>query len=263
MQKTLTLLVLAASAGPLLSACSSGGPLGATASLPGSTAAVSSGVRSASSPAPDASRTYVTIPTSDSIQTDLISTFPTGTFVAKNSFKTKFKIPGKPLTCGFNQEGPCNFYDAFTMSGNAITIDVSIPDVDRVYTLMNAYSPPSGQQIATIEFVGSEGATQTFDLVAGDDIRDFYHGSFANSLNNGIKGVLAKNAFTCDDPTNCLGGAGTGDVYTGEAGTYNIDEQEYKLSSAFKTQTLDEIVITDTDSSATPILLGITTKSVK
>jgi hypothetical protein len=202
--------------------------------------------------------TYVKIPTSDSIQTDLINTFPTGTFVAKNSLKTKFHIPDKPQTCGYNKDGPCNFYDAFTGSGNAITITVSITGVARVYTLMNAYSPPVGQKIATVEFFGSKGTNETFDLVAGDDIRDFYQGNFANTLNNGVKGVVAKNAFTCEDPKNCLGGAGTGDVNTGEQGTYNLDEQEYDLNSKFKSQSLVKIVITDTDSGATPILLGIT-----
>ena len=205
--------------------------------------------------------TFVTIPTSNSIQTDLISTFPTGKFKADNSLKTVFDIPSKPKTCGFAQNGPCNFYDAFAGSGNSVTIDVSIPGVKRVYTLMNAYSPPPGQQIATIEFIGSEGTTQTFDLVAGDDIRDFYQGNFANTLNNGIPGVVAENAFTCVDPTNCLGAGGTGDVNTGEAGTYNIDEQQYTLNRAFASQDLTQIVITDTSSSATPLLLGVTTKS--
>jgi hypothetical protein len=163
-------------------------------------------------------------------------------------------------TCGYTGTGACNFNDAFGFngSGQAITIHLSIPDVTHVYTLMNAYMPMAGEQLATIEFVGSLGATETFPLVAGDDIRDFYHGDSANTLNNGITGVRALNAFTCVDPTSCLGAGGTGNVNTGDHGTYVIDEQVFALSAAFKTQNLVRIVITDTFNGSDPILLGIT-----
>lgn len=207
--------------------------------------------------------TYVTIPTSDSIQTNLVSTFPTGIFKADNSFKTPFKIPAKPDKCGYTDKGACNFYDGFGTSGDgqSITIDVSIANPALVYTLMNAYSPPPGAQIATIEFIGSSGTTETFALVAGDDIRDFYQGQYANTLNNGVANVHAENAFTCDDPSTCLGSAGTGDVNTGLAGTYNLDEQQYALEAAFASQDLVKIVITDTNNGSVPILLGITVAS--
>jgi hypothetical protein len=207
--------------------------------------------------------TLVTIPATDSIQTDLVSTFPTGLFQADDNFKTPFKIPAKPATCGYAGTGPCNFYDGWGSSGSGqtITMSVSIPNPTLVYTLMNALTPPAGQQLATIEFVGSQGTTETFPLVAGQNIRDFYHGSYANTLKNGIPGVTAVNAFTCVAPSACLGGDGTGDVNTGAAGTYVIDEQQFALSAAFASQSLVQIVITDTYNGAEPLLLGITVAS--
>ena len=201
--------------------------------------------------------TFVKIPTSNSIQSDLVNTFPKGTFTAKNALKTQFHIPAKPRTCGFAKNSACNFYDAFTYE-SIITIHVSIPHPTHAFTLMNAYSPPAGQEIAAITFVGSNGDEQSFQLIGGKDIRDFYHGDFANTLNNGVTGVVAKKAFTCDDPTNCKGAAGTGNVNSGLQGTYNLDEQEYTFTPTFSSQNLVSIVIEDTNSSSTPILLGLT-----
>jgi uncharacterized protein (TIGR03437 family) len=123
---------------------------------------------------------------------------------------------------------------------------------------MNAYSPPAGTQIATVKFVGSAGASLSFNLVAGQNIRDYYQGAWANTLSNGITGVEAVNAFTCVDPTNCLGSGATGDVKTGRAGTYNIDEQHFSLGSTFAGQTLTQIIITDTNGSSTPAILAAT-----
>jgi hypothetical protein len=205
--------------------------------------------------------TSVAIPASNDIQTNLISTFPTGTFTADNALATPFQIPASSISsCGTG--GVCNFYDGFTGSGSSITINVSIADVTNFYTLMNAYAPIAGQQLATIEFIGSLGATETFALVAGEDIRDFYQGSYANSLSGGVSGVTTENAFTCSDPSNCLGAAATGNVNTGLQGTYHIDEQDYSLAPAFADQTLTQIVVTDTYSGSTPILLGMTAQSV-
>src|ERR1700728_647130 len=147
------------------------------------------------------------------------------------------------------------------LSGASGYTCVAIPHVTHVFTLMNAYSPALGAEIGTIGFVGSGGATQTFPLVAGQDIRDFYHGSFANTLTNGIPGVRAVNAFECVDPGSCLGAGGTGNVSTGYTGLYVVDEQEFTLSPAFAGRTLVRIVIRDMQDGSVPILLGITTKS--
>ena len=207
--------------------------------------------------------TFVPIPANNSIQTNLISTFPEGVFMANNKLVTPFNIEAVPATCGFNGAGACNYNDAFGTSGDgqSLSIDVEIPHVTHVFTLMNAYSPPAGVQLATIEFVGSRGANQTFPLIAGQNIRDFFHGGFANTLSNGIPGAHALNAFYCLDPSNCLGGGGTGDVYTGSPGLYVVDEQDFTLAPELASQALVRIVITDTSDGSVPIILGITTRS--
>lgn len=125
------------------------------------------------------SYTYVKIPTSNSIQKSLINKIPVGIFTAHDVFKTPFSIASKPDKCGYDGKGPCNFYDKFGLngSGKSITIKVSIPNVTHVYTLMNAYYPANGQQFATIEFFGSEGATETFPLVGGRTFATFIKAS--------------------------------------------------------------------------------------
>jgi hypothetical protein len=205
--------------------------------------------------------TYVAVPQdNNSIQTDLISTIPTGIFTAQNSLATTFSIPASPATCGYTGTGACNFYDGFGFSGagKTLTLNVSIPNIGHVYTLMNAYAP-STMQLATIQFVGSAGATVTFPLIGGEDIRDFLMGNFVNTLSNGIPNVMALNAYTCVDPTSCMGAASTGNVTTGTPGTYVVDEQVFTLPAAFATQSLVQIVLTDTQNGSNPILLGITT----
>jgi uncharacterized protein (TIGR03437 family) len=207
--------------------------------------------------------TYVPIPGNENIQTELISAFPTGAFTANNALATPFSISSAAGNCGTAKNAPCNYYDGFGSSGNgkSITLNVSVVNPTDVYTLMNAYSPPAGQQIASIKFVGSGGATLTYPLTAGQDIRDYNQGGFANALNNGISGVQALNAFTCADPTTCLGSGGTGNVNTGARNTYVVDEQHFSLGTTFAGQALTEIIITDTDNGPTPIVLGVTVGS--
>ena len=129
---------------------------------------------------------------------------------------------------------------------------------------MNAYSPGSGFETATVEFIATGGVTETFELVNGDNIRDFFQGNYANTLNNTpISDPSAENAFSIT--TTGTDGGGTGNTSTGSSGTYNIDEQDFALSSAFASQTLTEIVITDLGGarggSDVPALLGITAES--
>jgi hypothetical protein len=207
------------------------------------------------------SEKHVKIPATDSIQTDLISTFPEGSYKPKRGWES-FSIPSRPDTCGYAKMDACNFYDGFGFNGSgaSITMKTQVAKPVDAYTLMNAYTPPAGAQIATIEFEGSDGATVTFALVSGRDIRDFYDGMFENSLSNGVKGVVARNVFKCVDPKTCLGGAATGNVHTGQAGNYRVDEQQYALKG-LKGQTLTKIVLTDTNDGSQPILLGLTIKS--
>lgn len=209
--------------------------------------------------------TYVPIPGTHNIQTNLINTFPTGTFIANNTLVTPFQISSAPGNCGTSNNGPCNYYDGFgsTGSGKSLTLSVTPPIASPtdVYTLMNAYSPPVGQEIATIQFKGSGGATLSFQLIAGKDIRDYNQGGFANTLSNGIAGVEALNAFSCNDPSTCLGSGGTGNVLTGAHNNYVIDEQHYSLGTTFAGQSLTQIIITDTRNGSVPAVLGVTVES--
>lgn len=236
----------------ILAACSSG--------LPSAPAATGTTVSSTPLDRGDAGAKHVKIPADDSIQTDLISTFPEGNYKPKHGWET-FSIPSQPDTCGYAESGPCNFYDGFGSSGSgkSITIKTKVAKAANAYTLVNAYSPPAGVQIATIEFEGNGGATVTYALIGGEDIRDFYNGNYANTLSNGVQGVTARNVFKCVDPTTCLGGGGTGNVNTGETGEYRVDEQRYSLAG-LNGQTLTKVILTDTNDGSQPILLGLTAK---
>ena len=205
--------------------------------------------------------TYVPLPGTHNIQTNLINTFPTGAFIANNTLATPFNISSAPGNCGPAKNAPCNYFDGFAAAGTNLTLDVSVAGATDVYTLMNAYSPPPGQKIATIQFVGSAGASVTFPLIGGQDIRDYNQSIFVNTLTNGIPGVEALNAFSCHDPTTCLGSGGTGNVQTGGHNNYVIDEQHYSLGSTFAGQTLTKIIITDTHTGSTPAVLGVTVES--
>jgi hypothetical protein len=189
--------------------------------------------------------TYVTgFTKSNNIQTNLIKEVPTGTFVANNTFATPFQIT--------SDNNGRNFYDG----GGVLTINVAIPDVTDVYTLINAYGPSSGRQLASLEFIGSQGTTQTFTLVNGTDTRDFFQG-YNGSATNGINGTTTQNAFAV---INVQDAGGSGNVNTGGTGTYVVDEQDFHLSAAFATQMLQQIVITSLGN-GTPILLGVTAQS--
>jgi len=207
--------------------------------------------------------TPVTIPTSNNIQTGLISSVPTGTLTANNSLATPFNIPSAAGTCGPAGNQPCNFYDGFGFSGSgqSITMNVNVANATDVYTLMNAYDPAGGQELASITFNGTGGTSLTLDLIGGEVIRDFYQGSFTNTLTNGVAGVNALNAFTCVRPSTCLGAGGSGNVQTGLNGTYVIDEQDFSLGNVFQGQTLTSITITDTHNGSDPILLAATVGS--
>jgi hypothetical protein len=209
--------------------------------------------------------TYITDFTkTNDIQTGLISTFPTGIFIPSNSFGTSFDITSSGPGCGIAGlpgAGACNYYDGFNFTaGKALTVPVGVAGVTSVDTLMNAYwgSKNTGV-VATIEFFGSGGATETFDLNGGSNIRDFY---LSNPVtNNTINGTTTQNAFSCVAPATCLGAGATGNVTTGRAGNYAVDEQQFVLNSSFASQTLVDFVITNDCSCISPILLGATAVS--
>jgi hypothetical protein len=200
--------------------------------------------------AAQAGETAVTFTANNSIQLALISQVPTGTFKPTNNFPVSFSIPvGLGATC----PPTYNFWDSDIAQGQPLVVTTAVAKPVAVYTLMNAYHPYSGSLIGSIEFIGSNGALDVQPIVAGTNIRDFYQGDYANSIN----GTTAQNAFTAQ---NVQGGGGTGNVTTGDTGTYVIDEQKFTLPAAFQTQTLTRIIIIPMGGGnpGYPILLGIT-----
>jgi hypothetical protein len=183
------------------------------------------------------------------IQTNLISQFPVGLFTPATTFSpaATFKIP-KAKSTGLHPT--YNFWQG--SYPQQLTLNVSVSRATYVYTLINAYGPPAGQIIATVEFKGSNGADQTFSLSAGTDIRDFCVTNFANTIN----GTTTQNAFEVDGVQN---GCATGNVKTGLNTNYRIDEQKFTLLPAFTKQKLTQIIITPTGvGGSRPIVLGVT-----
>ncbi|HWB53663.1 MAG TPA: dockerin type I domain-containing protein [Tepidisphaeraceae bacterium] len=185
-----------------------------------------------------ASDTFIDFSKTNNIQSALISQFSSGLFNAANSSATPFDI-----MADVNNH---NCYDG----GGTLIINTSVHAARDIYTLINAYAPSPGAHLATVEFIGSAGADEIFTLVNGVDVRDFYLGSWANSIN----GTTTQNAY---EISNVQGGAGTGNVLTGLNGTYHVDEQFFHLLPAFLTQTLTQIKLTALGG-GTPVLLGVT-----
>ena len=128
-------------------------------------------------------------------------------------------------------------------NGAPAIVPVGVFGVTDVYTLLNGGGPNANQTGATVTFTGSAGATQTFTLVNGTDVRDFYRGAFANTIN----GTTTQQVFSVVD----TGGAGTSSTpqtstaNNGLFGTYVLDAQHFALNSAFATQTLTGFTVTN------------------
>jgi hypothetical protein len=209
--------------------------------------------------------TYIGFPKNNSIQDSLVNTFPHSMFKTTTTPAIPFDITGSSDKCGTESNTgtfACNYYSfGFNAANAKIIIKMSIPGATTVYSMMNAFQPISGKQLAYIVFYGSKGAKAAFKLVGGSDIRDFYQGGFTNTLSNSVAGVKTSNIFTCVDPKTCIGAGGTGNVATGNTGTYVVDMQAYTLPAEFLTQNLTEIGIVDACDCSSPILLGLTVAS--
>lgn len=175
-------------------------------------------------------------------QSNLQSTFPLGLFTATNAFATPFDIVSDTNTNNFSEITPAR--------STLVISNLDLTNVTAVFTLMNAYTPPSGP-LATVTFLGSAGASETFTLNGGVDIRDFFNGQFADTINQ----TTTQTAYQVN---NVTGGAATGNSSDGSVGAYREDEQEFVLNAVLASQTLTTIVISNVNSSATPILLGAT-----
>ena len=131
--------------------------------------------------------------------------------------------------------------------------------VTDVYTLINGFGPNANQTGATVTFTGSAGASETFSLVNGINVRDFYQGAYANTIN----GTTTQQVFSMVDQ----GGANTGSTpqtssaNSGSSGTYVLDAQHFTLDPTFATQTLTGITITNGSGSSANFLSAVTVAS--
>jgi hypothetical protein len=113
----------------------------------------------------------------------------------------------------------------------SITIPVNVAKVKTVYTLMNTEWGSTEAGLITITFTGSGGATWTFELTGGVNVRDYNNGSYTDTC-------------ICQLPGG-VGQSGTINAWTNTSGQQRLDEQIYELPAAFATQTLESITITD------------------
>ncbi len=154
------------------------------------------------------------------------STFPFGT---RHYDGIAYAIPG-------NKGGTANnawfATDAAGQGGGtvSITIPVNVAKVKTVYTLMNTEWGSTQSGLITITFTGSGGATWTYALVGGTNVRDYNNGNFTNTCICQLPGGAGQSA-TINAWTN--------------SGGQRLDEQIYELPAAFATQTLESITITD------------------
>ncbi len=116
--------------------------------------------------------------------------------------------------------------------GDAVTTAMVRPNVvgaTTVYTLIGTvWGQPGPTPYISLTFTGSGGATYTRNLVGGVDVRDFNGPSpFTDSINN----TSTINVWT-------------GPVYDGTH-YHRLDEQIIALPSAFASQTLTAVTITD------------------
>jgi len=114
--------------------------------------------------------------------------------------------------------------DRLGTGAHTLSIPVTIASPREVHTLINTYwGQPGPESFAHIEFFGSEGAYQRFDLVGNDDIRDYNDNP---------------------DYTNSINGTTTIEVFSNGSGQ-RLDKQFFALNSDFIDETLVEIRVTD------------------
>ncbi len=199
----------------------------------------------AASLAAAASLTPIGFAGNGNIQSNLISSGPSGNFTTSNGFATPFSIP----TSGDN-------FAAVSTSAPLSITGLSLAGATDVYTLINASSPVQGTTIGAITFFFVGGTSESIDLVAGENVRDYYDGDFADSTT----AANVDNAFTY---TDTQGGATTDNTSSGLTGTYFVDEQDFSLGSAATGKVLSGIEITNSGVGVgSPLVLGVTVETM-
>jgi|SRR5271163_4642296 len=116
----------------------------------------------------------------------------------------------------------------------SVTIPVNVKGVKTIYTLMNTLWGSSNPGLLTITFTGSDGATWTYDLVTGSDIRDYNNGSYLNTIDCSIPGAVTKT----------VGQIGTVSGWNNGEGQ-RLDMQIFELPKSFSGKTLVSVTIND------------------
>lgn len=116
--------------------------------------------------------------------------------------------------------------DAGGISGTVVeAFDINVFGVTDVYTLMSTFWGQAGPNAyISVTFNGSAGASASFLLVGNVDIRDYNFNPTYTTLINGTTTV---------------------EVFNNGQGQH-VDRQQFALPAAFASQTLTQMIITDT-----------------
>lgn len=124
---------------------------------------------------------------------------------------------------------PWAYYAHIDAGGNvgsvSETFDIGVFGVTDVYTLMSTFwGAPGPNSYVAVTFNGSEGASITFNLVGNVDLRDYNFNPTYTTIINGTT---------------------TTEVFNNGQGQH-VDRQQFTLPAEFATQTLTNMVLTDT-----------------
>jgi hypothetical protein len=141
------------------------------------------------------------------------NTYPTGN---QNLGGVPFQIPS----------GANNYWNASVAGGGnprLLEVPVSLFGVTQVHTLINTSWGTTDSGVASVEFLGSDGAFFAVDLIGGDDIRDYNQNPAFPSTINGITTV---------------------EVFSNGVGQ-RLDKQVFDLPADFLDETLELIRFSD------------------
>jgi hypothetical protein len=162
-----------------------------------------------------------------------------------NTYYNGFVYPpnGGPITIGgigFNLAsypgGGTGIVQANDGFASTYTFSVGEANVQTVYTVINSAFGEYGFTIGSLTFTGSAGATYTYNLTEGNNVRD-HATTFFNTI--------APNVYATHD-------FGEGD---------RLDVQKIALPSVFGSQILDSITLTATSGGGDPFVAAITTST--
>lgn len=145
------------------------------------------------------------------------STLPVG---AQTYTDVPFVLPGVNSDTSFYSWNA----NAIPLQNNPLVLElpIGIYGVNSVYTIMNTYWGQALGGLVTVQFFGSDGAFQAFDLIGNIHIRDYNNARWTNTIN----GTTTVNVFD-----NGLG--------------QRLDRQQFALSRDFMDETLERIKIVD------------------